>query len=916
MRQQQSETKERARRAPIAFGPFRLDPDDARLVDGAGKPVALTPKALDVLHYLASRPDRLVTKDELLSAVWPDVIVGDASIKVCVREIRQALRDDVKTPQYIETVHRRGYRFIAKVDDGEVAGRGGRMPVPPSAPPPTAAPVPPAPPAAMAGTARDGSSLEPAPPPSFVGRELEMRRLRELFARAAVTAQRQLVFITSGPGGGKSTLVEAFLAEVARLPVREGPGARVLVGHCFEQFGTSEPYMPVWEALGRLTRERQSLAITALMARHADLVVRGGNFDAPPGAIRPPGDPDAATRAVSEPRSMADRVLREMADGIEALAAEAPVVLVLEDVQWADYSTLDLISALARRRSSARLFVVATYRPAEVLVDEHPLREVANELMTGRLCCEMPLELLDQDAVARYLAGRFPRGQLPAALAERLHQRTDGHPLFLAHLVDDLIEQGVFLHTEAEGGWRIAAAGDDAGPDAAAGAWLAVLDTHIPQTVRAMIELHLDRLTDAERAAIHAAAVAGIEFSAAEVAVLTAADGPAARADNAAVVRAEHACEELARRHRMLRPHGLAEWPDGTVATHYRFAHELYHHVVYDRIPAARRAMMHRTLGLALENAWGARAREEAAELAMHFEQGREWARAVTHLRHAADAAGRQYAHREAVSYLRRALAAIERLPADARAAHELDVLMALGVNLQVTRGFAAPEVREIHARADALCRRTGTAAPSQDVAATFPVLWGIWLFHKVRSDLRQAAEMADRLLALARESGEDTLLLQAHQAMCVTHLCLGSFDVTRDHMEQAAALYDPARHANNTQLYGQDPGVSTLSFGALALWFLGRVDEALAAHARAMDLARRLGQPSSLALAQHFAAMLHQCRGDADAVARAAEDVIDVAAEEGFSFWHAGGTILRGWARATRGEADGIDEARHGLRA
>src|SRR5215217_1770243 len=99
----------------IAFGPYRLDAQNARLLR-AGRPVALTPKAFDVLHHLASRPQRLVTKDELLTAVWPDVIVSDASIKVCVREIRKALDDGVKTPTYIETVHRRGYRFIAKVD--------------------------------------------------------------------------------------------------------------------------------------------------------------------------------------------------------------------------------------------------------------------------------------------------------------------------------------------------------------------------------------------------------------------------------------------------------------------------------------------------------------------------------------------------------------------------------------------------------------------------------------------------------------------------------------------------------------------------------------------------------------------------------------------------------------------------------
>jgi adenylate cyclase len=351
----------------------------------------------------------------------------------------------------------------------------------------------------------------------------------------------------------------------------------------------------------------------------------------------------------------------------------------------------------------------------------------------------------------------------------------------------------------------------------------------------------------------------------------------------------------------------MSEWPDGAVATHYRFVHELYHNVVYERIPMARRVRLHQTLGLRLEAAWGGRVAENAAELAMHFELGRDWPRAVTYLRHAADAANRHYAHREAVSYLRRALAALERLAPERRPEHELTLLRCLGVNLQVTRGFAAPEVEEVHARAYALC--TSASAP-QDIGITFSVLWGIWVFHKVRSDLLRAVEMAQRLLSLARDSGEPALLLQAHQAMCVTSLCSGDPAVCSDHMRRAAAIYDPLRHAANTQFYGQDPGVATLAFGAVSLWLTGRADEASQAGQRSVELARSLSQPSTLAIALHFSAMLHQLRGDAEATEATTAEAVALAADEGFSFWHAGGRALRGWARAARGDAAaGADE-------
>src|SRR5258706_3156573 len=194
----------------VDSGPFRLDAPNSRLLR-EGKPVALTPKAFDVLRYLTSQPDRLVTKRELLSEVWPDVFVSDASIKVCVREIRKALRDSTKVPKYIETVHRRGYRFIAPVAAAKNQSR--RM-------------------AELAEAPRTSDQL-------LVGRESEVRRLREQLKKM-VEGQRQCVFVTGGPGRGKTALIEAFFDEGPRELHR---GVSGVVGHWFAQFCGGEPYM-------------------------------------------------------------------------------------------------------------------------------------------------------------------------------------------------------------------------------------------------------------------------------------------------------------------------------------------------------------------------------------------------------------------------------------------------------------------------------------------------------------------------------------------------------------------------------------------------------------------------------------------------------------------------------------------------
>jgi predicted ATPase len=235
---------------------------------------------------------------------------------------------------------------------------------------------------------------------------------------------------------------------------------------------------------------------------------------------------------------------------------------------------------------------------------------------------------------------------------------------------------------------------------------------------------------------------------------------------------------------------------------------------------------------------------------------------------------------------------------------------MTLGLQRQITGGFAATQAEEAYVRARRLC----DLVPD---APLFRVLWGLWLFYKVRSDLAKAFNLAGELLALARKLDDPALVLQSQQALAVTRLCLGEPAATCAHMEEATALYDPHKHRGHASAYGQDPGVSCLSFGAIALWLLGEPDRAAEKSRAAVALAGELSQPSSLALALLFAAMLQQCRGDPRAVLECAETSAGIASEQGFSFWLAGATVMRGWALAEEGAAaEGIAQMREGLSA
>jgi predicted ATPase/DNA-binding winged helix-turn-helix (wHTH) protein len=543
----------------------------------------LTPRAFAVLRHLVERAGRLVTKDELLTTLWRDAIVSDAALASCIRDLRKALEDSSEAPRYIETVHRRGFRFIGPTARAAtaVSAVGARIPGSGAETQPPAGPV-----------AGHG-------PMALVGRDAELGRLRE-WLEQAFKGRRQLVFVTGEPGIGKTALVEALLAEIG-----ESGALRIGRGQCVEQHGAGEPYLPVLEALGRLGRGVGSERLVQILRQHAPTWLAQL-----PGLLAD-GEVEAVQRRAQG--ATRDRMLRELVEALEAVTRDAPLVLLLEDLHWSDSATIDLLGMLARRRDSARLLVLGTYRPADVAGAAHPLKPVKQELQVHGYCQELHLEFLSLTAVEQYLSRRFFGHGFPSELARVLHRNTDGNPLFLVSTIDYLIGQGQLR--EVGGHWGLTGPLED-------------IASRTPETLSQVVERQVERLTGEEQAMLAVGSVAGAEFSAA-VAV---ADGIDRR-------DAERRCDALARRGQFVRSAGVAEWPDGTVAARYGFIHALYREVVYERVTAGRRVRLHQRIGERLEGAYGKRTREIAAELAVHFEQGREYRRAVRYLRQAAKTA-------------------------------------------------------------------------------------------------------------------------------------------------------------------------------------------------------------------------------------------------------------------------------------
>jgi len=559
-------------------------------------------------------------------------------------------------------------------------------------------------------------------------------------------------------------------------------------------------------------------------------------------------------------------------------------------LHWSDVSTLDWLTCVARRQELARLLVLGTYRPVDVMVREHPLKTVKQELQLHGHCQELALDFLREGDVTEYLTVRFSVGTTHAAplrsLARIIHRRTDGNPLFMVNLIEHLLSRGVLVQTDRQ--WVLK--NED-------------LAGTVPEDLRQLIEQQIMRISPDERKILEVASVAGAEFSAAAVAAGT--------GQSTEVV--ETHCDTLVRREQFLRTQGTGEWPDGTVAARYGFVHALYQEVLYEQLSATRRMRLHRQIGEREEQGYSDRASERAAELAMHFERGRETKRAIQYLQHAGKNAVRRSAHQEAVTLLTKGLELLKTLPdTPERTRQELTLQIALGAPLQAIKGFAASEVKNAYARARELCQQIG------ETPQLFPILHGLWTFYLMRTEFQTAQELGNQLLTLAQKIQDPALLLQAHSMLGLTLWPLGEIVSARAHLEQSLAFYDPQKSRSSVGMTLMSIVASvTSSMEALALWLLGYPDQALQRDHEALTLVQDLARPHGLAMALTSSGWLHQFRREGQAAQARAEAAIALSIEQGFAHLLAVGTSQRGWALTQQGqEEEGIMQLRQGLAA
>lgn len=444
---------------PVRFGPFRLDPERARLYRDDDV-VRLRPKTWEVLCLLVANPGQLLTKQAIIDAVWEGAAVGDTMPSISVTELRRALGDDSRSPRYIETVHRRGFRFIAELRREEPGG----------SPPP--------------------DSLDAPVAVPFVGRAAELAELDRWMTGA--DPHCRIALVAGEAGIGKTSLVNAFLDRIgASNSLRAaGPIGR---GHCLAHFGEGHAYLPILALLGDLCRGRDHLP--RLLREVAPTWLASLPSFADPGEIA-----ELRSRAESTSRS---RVIEELAGFVHALG---PAIWVLEDLHWADEATLELVTVLAENTALEGFRVVGTLRLAEAVAGGHPVVRLRRELRRRSRCREIQLAGLGEQDIAEYLSARLPTESLPNWLPERLLDRTTGNPFFLVNTVDHLLGSGALATTGATDGQSIAEALEG-----------------VPETLRELVIEQVRMLAEPGRQALRMASLGGLESDAASIAAALAA---------------------------------------------------------------------------------------------------------------------------------------------------------------------------------------------------------------------------------------------------------------------------------------------------------------------------------------------------------------------------------------------------------
>jgi class 3 adenylate cyclase/predicted ATPase len=698
----------------------------------------------------------------------------------------------------------------------------------------------------------------------LVGREPEVGLLLERWAQVK-DGLGQVVLLSGEAGIGKSRLVQGLTEQVATEAQ-----AWLTPCQCSPYYQNTALY-PLIDLLERvaLRFEREESSPQKLNKLEGFLVQYGLPLaETMPlfTALLSIPLAEGYTPLTVSPEQQKQQTLQALLTILLKIAAQQPVLFVLEDLHWVDPSTLEFLTLLVDQGPTARILALFTCRP-----DFHPP-------WTGRShLTQVTLNRLPRRQAAE-LTGRVAHGKaLPPDVIEQVVAKTDGVPLFVEELTKMVLESGLLQEREAR--YELT------GP---------LPPLAIPTTLHDSLMARLDRLA-AVKGLAQLGATLGREFTYDLLQAVSPWGEDTLRHGLHQLVAAEFLYQQ-----------GLP--PQAT----YRFKHALIQDAAYQSLLRSTRQQSHQRIAQVLEERFPETAETQPEWLAHHYTQAGLTEQAVHYWQRAGQHASDRSANLEAISHLTTGIELLKTLPeTPAHTQQALTLYIALGTALQMAKGQAAPEVEHAYTQARALCQQVGEAPE------LVPVLFGLWRFYAVRPQFQMARELGETLLRLAQPADDPALAVLAHYALGSSWFLLGALPAARMHLEEGIARYTPDQRRAPAFRMGQDPGVMCRASAARVLWVLGYPAQALTHLHEALALAHALSHPFTLAYAWCVAAFVSQWHRDVQAVHEQAEAAVALSTAQDFPQWAAWGTSLRGWALAMQGQGEeGMAQIRQGIAA
>ncbi len=694
---------------------------------------------------------------------------------------------------------------------------------------------------------------EPTGLTPLIGRDTEVSILRDRWEQAA-EGMGQVVLLIGEAGLGKSRLVRELKDHVGQ---NSDTGELSVIEWRCSPYHQNSSLNPAKDFLGRLLRFGPSDTPGERLQRLAAHLERLEMTDPETlalfaGLLAVPTDRQP-TPTLS-PQRLREKTQEVLLDWLDACVKLQSVLFIVEDLHWIDPSSLELLGLHVARGFNDRILTLLTFRPEF----ETPWKSKAHQT-------QIALNRLNKRQIADMMRRKTGRDQLPQRVIEEVAARTDGIPLFVEEFTKVLMEAPAVQESDS---------------DSTASAVLKLQE--IPATLEDLLMARLDRMAS-NREVVQFGATLGREFSYELLRAACSLDEPALQAELAKLVHAE-----------------LLFMKGRPPRTSYTFKHALIQDAAYQSMLKRKRQQVHKKIAGVLVAQFSELTQTEPEQVARHYAEAGLVAEGTPYWLKAGLRCQATFANTEAIRHFMRGLELLATLPSSReRDEQELAFQVPLGVALFSERGYATPEVGPIFERARTLCLDVG--GPSR----LFYILWGIWAWRIVRSELALCGQLAKEMLTLAESLNDDSFRAEADYLPQVNAHYGGDFVTARRHGEESIALQEPAGCRVHAQGTGQNCSVTARNYLAMTYWSLGHVDRGLALARETAALGKELGHPFTLSFAYHHIAQVLLCSRLWDEALALVEQALVLAEEQGFKFWYASATIHRGICLAQLGRSD-----------